>query len=135
MRDGVHIVFVLDTLEYLQRGGRIGKAQALMGTLLKFKPLLAIKEGEVVPVGRVRSRRKAIEAMLDFHSQQVPERGPGIRLAITQAGVDEEAREVGEALKQCFQTSHLFIATLGPVVGTHVGPGTIGAAVLDARRY
>ena len=75
MREKVHLIFVLETLEYLQRGGRIGKAQALMGTLLKFKPLLAVDDGEVVPVTRVRSRAKALETLQETLLQRVPQRG------------------------------------------------------------
>ena len=88
-------MFALDTLEYLQKGGRIGKAQALMGTLLKFKPLLAIQDGEVVPVGRVRTKSKAIDSMLTVVSQKVPARGEAVRLAVTHAEAYEEAEQVG----------------------------------------
>jgi DegV family protein with EDD domain len=77
MRDEIHITFALDTLEYLQRGGRIGKAQALVGSLLNFKPLLGIQAGEVVPVGRARSRRKALDKMLEMLSQEVQARAAG----------------------------------------------------------
>ncbi len=129
MRQTVHLLFSLETLEYLQRGGRIGKAQAFMGTLLKLKPLLGIVDGEVAPVSRVRSKRKALETMLELLAQQEPARGPGVRLAVAQAGVPEEAAEVARALSAQFASPHVFISSLGPVVGTHVGPGTIGAAV------
>ncbi len=129
MREQIHIIFVVETLEYLQRGGRIGKAQAFVGTLLKFKPLLAIVDGEIVPVTRVRSRAKALEAMQETLLQQVPQRGPQVRLALTQAMATEDAKTVGAALATSFGTSQIFAAALGPVLGVHVGPGTIGAAV------
>jgi len=129
MRQAVHILFSLETLEYLQRGGRIGKAQAFMGTLLKLKPLLGIVDGEVVPVSRVRSKHKALEAMLDLLGQQELARGPSVRLAVTQADAPVEAAQVAQALSERFESPHVFISSLGPVVGTHVGPGTIGAAV------
>jgi len=128
MREQVRIIFVVETLEYLQRGGRIGKAQAFVGTLLKFKPLLAIVDGEIVPVTRVRSRAKALEAMQETLLQQVPQRGPQVRLALTQAMATEDAKTVGAALATSFGTSQIFTAALGPVLGVHVGPGTIGAA-------
>jgi DegV family protein with EDD domain len=129
MREQIHIIFVVETLEYLQRGGRIGKAQAFVGTLLKFKPLLAIVDGEIVPVTRVRSRAKALEAMQETLLQQAPQRGPQVRLALTQAMATEDAKTVGAALATSFGTSQIFTAALGPVLGVHVGPGTIGAAV------
>lgn len=129
MREQIHILFVVDTLEYLQRGGRIGKAQAFVGTLLKFKPLLGIMNGEVVPVARVRSTRKAQETMLELLAQQVPARGPEVRLAVTHAMIPDDAARIGQELMALFGSRRLFISSLGPVLGTHVGPGTIGAAV------
>ena len=129
MREKVHLIFVLETLEYLQRGGRIGKAQALMGTLLKFKPLLAIVDGEVVPVTRVRSRAKALETLQETLLQRVPQRGAQVRLGLTQAVAPDEAKAVGDKLAASFGTTQGFMAALGPVIGVHVGPGAIGAAV------
>jgi DegV family protein with EDD domain len=129
MREKIHIIFVLETLEYLQRGGRIGKAQAFMGTLLKFKPLLAIIDGEVQPVTRVRSRAKALEALQETLLQRVPQRGAQVRLGLTQAVAPDEAKAVGDKLAASFNTAPGFVAALGPVIGVHVGPGTIGAAV------
>jgi DegV family protein with EDD domain len=129
IRHIVNVLFTLETLEYIQRGGRIGKAQALVGTLLKFKPLLGIQAGEVIPVGRVRTKRKALEAMLDYLTEAVPTRGPQVRLGVTHAGADEETAQVSQALCERFETPHIFTCTLGPVIGVHVGPGTIGVAV------
>lgn len=129
IREKIRIIFVVETLEYLQRGGRIGKAQAFVGTLLKFKPLLAIVDGEVVPVARVRSRAKALEALQETLLQQVPQRGQQVRLGVTHALVLDEAKIIGSQLATSFDTSQMFTSDLGPVLGVHVGPGTIGAAV------
>ncbi|MEJ5199196.1 MAG: DegV family protein, partial [Anaerolineae bacterium] len=129
MREKIRILFTLQTLEYLQRGGRIGKAQAFVGTLLQFKPMLSITDGEVHPAARVRSMSKALETMQDLLSQQVLARGPQVRVGVTHAGVPDAAAEIAAALGQRFATPHTFVCTLGPVIGTHVGPGTIGAAV------
>ncbi|HEX9116916.1 MAG TPA: DegV family protein, partial [Anaerolineae bacterium] len=129
MRDQVHILFTLETLEYLQKGGRIGRGQAFVGTLLKFKPLLGIKDGEVFPATRVRTKHKALETMLDLLAEEMPVRGPKVKLAVVHACAAEEAAEVEEALKKRFGSSDSFMSTLGPVIGVHVGPGTIGAAV------
>lgn len=123
------ILFTLQTLEYLQRGGRIGKAQAFVGTLLQFKPLLSITDGEVHPAARVRSMGKAIETMQDLLAQHTTARGPQVHVAVTHAGSPEVAAQVAAALSSQFNTSHSFVCTLGPVIGTHVGPGTVGAAV------
>ncbi len=129
MREKIHLVFVLETLEYLQKGGRIGKAQAFMGTLLKFKPLLRISDGEVAPVARVRSRAKALEAVQEYLLSQVTGRGPQVRMALTQALASGEAKAVGDKLAASFGTGGFHIAALGPVIGVHVGPGTIGVGV------
>lgn len=129
MREEIRIIFVLETLEYLEKGGRIGKAQAFVGTLLKFKPLLGIVDGEVVPMARVRSRAKALETVQELLLSQVPARGPGVRIGVTQALAAEEARQLGESLAQKFGTRLSFLSSLGPVLGVHVGPGTIGVAV------
>ena len=80
MREEIRLFFTLQTLEYLQRGGRIGKAQAFMGTLLQFKPLLSLVDGEVNPAARVRSMSKAIETMQDLLSQQITARGAQVRV-------------------------------------------------------
>ena len=127
-RTKVHILFTLQTLEYLQRGGRIGKAQAFMGTLLQFKPLLSITDGEILPAARVRSMSKAIDAMQDLLLDQVKARGPEVRIAVTHADSADLAADVAAALSQRFGTQRSFVSALGPVLGTHVGPGTIGAA-------
>jgi len=125
----IHLDFALDTLEYLQRGGRIGKAQAFVGTLLSFKPLLGLVDGEVVPVGRARSHSKVIDAMLEHLGQRVRARGAQVTLGVTHAGVPDEAAEVARRLSEYFGSPHVITGSLGPVLGTHVGPGTIAAAV------
>ncbi len=130
LRERVQIVFVLETLEYLQRGGRIGKAQAFVGTLLKFKPLLGIVQGEVEPIARVRSRAKALASAQELLCKNVSARGPKVKMALTHALAPEEAWALGAKLSKSFETANFYVADLGPVLGVHVGPGTIGAAVL-----
>lgn len=130
MREKVQIVFVLETLEYLQKGGRIGKAQAFVGTLLKFKPLLGIVDGEVVPLARVRSRGKALDSAQDMLLKGVPARGDKVRMALTHALAPEDAWGLGAKLSKGFETPDFFVSDLGPVLGVHVGPGTVGAAAV-----
>jgi DegV family protein with EDD domain len=134
IRASVPILFSVDTLEYLARGGRIGKAQAFMGTLLNFKPMLGITDGVIVPVSRVRSRRKALDALSETHSQTMTARGPGVQIGVTHAGVADEARSVAADLGRVFETSDVFVAELGAVLGVHTGPGMIGAAVYASDR-
>jgi DegV family protein with EDD domain len=130
LREQVRLVFVLETLEYLQRGGRIGKAQAFVGTLLKFKPLLGIVDGEVVPLARVRSRAKALESAQELLTQQVGARGGNVRMAFTNALAPEETWAMGARLSKVFETADFYVSDLGPVIGVHVGPGTIGVSVM-----
>ncbi len=114
----MHIYAVLDTLEFLQRGGRIGKAQQLVGTLLNFKPILAVKEGAVVPLERVRTRSKAHERI----AQLLEKLGP-----IEIVGIAESDEEIGQQLTRAIRTVYagpIEHFRLGPVVGTHTGPGT-----------
>ncbi len=135
MREQVHIVFVLETLEYLQRGGRIGKAQALVGTLLKFKPLLGIVDGEVVPLGRVRSKSKALESAQETLLKRIADRGANVQLAFTHAVAAEETWALAARLSKAFDCPDFFVAELGPVIGVHVGPGTVGVAVVGKTAY
>jgi DegV family protein with EDD domain len=128
-RKDVHILFAVETLEYLARGGRIGKAQAFLGTTLNLKPLLAVVEGEVVPVSRARGKRKVLQNMIDHLAHQVPERGPKVHLAVLDACAPDEAHEVAKALAERFESPNVWRTVLGPAIGAHVGPGTIGAAV------
>ncbi len=129
MRDEIRITFVVETLEYLEKGGRIGKAQAFVGTLLKFKPLLGIVDGEVMPLTWVRSRAKALQTAQELLLAQIPARGQKVRIAVTHALAEVEARQMGAKLAAQFGTTAPFVTDLGPVLGVHVGPGTIGVAV------
>ncbi len=126
----VPVLFSVNTLEYLARGGRIGKAQAFMGGLLSFKPMLGIEDGLIVPVSRVRSRHKALAALTETLAQTVSGRGPAVQIGVTHAGTYAEAQVVAADLGRVFETSDVFIADLGAVLGVHTGPGMIGAAIL-----
>ncbi len=122
-----HILFVLDTLEYLRRGGRIGAARALLGGMLSFKPILSLKDGEVVAVERPRTRTKAFERI----AQLVSDMGK-----LEQAIVVESDEEVGRQLAQALKTTyHGTIATykLGAVIGTYTGPNTAGVVSVKAK--
>ena len=134
MQPTVPVLFSVNTLEYLARGGRIGKAQAFMGSLLSFKPMLGIEDGLIVPVNRVRSRHKALVALTETHTQTVSARGPAVQIGVTHAGVEDEAKAVAADLGRAFETSDVFIADLGAVLGVHTGPGMIGAAVLPPMK-
>ena len=123
--NGVQVLFVVDTLEYLQKGGRIGGAAAFMGTLLNLKPLLEIRDGRVEPLERVRTRRKAVRRALEVVAERFDGQGP-LRMTVIHAQCPEEADELAQRMRDTFTCSNLHLAELSPVVGTHGGPGTLG---------
>ena len=115
-----HLVALLDTLEYLKRGGRIGNAQALVGTLLNVKPILGVKESQVVPLERVRTRGKALERL----GQRIAALGPLEAVAVA-ASDDTVASELSEVARG-FWSGPIERFLLGPVVGTYAGPSAGG---------
>jgi DegV family protein with EDD domain len=122
------LLFTVDTLEYLIRGGRIGKASGLAGQLLSVKPILGFEDGEVAPLKRVRGRGKAIAELEDIfrratEGQDSPDLHVGLGHADAAAECAELARRV-EAVRP--RASVDIVTTLGPVIGTHGGPGTLG---------
>jgi DegV family protein with EDD domain len=120
------LLFTVETLEYLVRGGRIGKAQGLAGQLLSVKPILHFDEGEVAPLKRVRGRAKAL-AQLDRLFVEATEDTPDLHVGLGHAespgDAEELVRRIRAARPQC---SVDVVTTLGPVIGTHGGPGTLG---------
>jgi DegV family protein with EDD domain len=124
MRDRMHLLFVVDTLEYLHRGGRIGGAKWLLGTALNIKPLLHFVDGTIEPLVQVRTKRKAVARMLDV----VEERLGGRRMAeasVVDANSPEEGDAVAEQVKERFGISTVYRTVLSPAIGTHGGPGTL----------
>jgi fatty acid kinase fatty acid binding subunit len=120
------VVFTVETLEYLQRGGRIGRAAALAGTLLHVRPILGVKDGEVVAVARVRGRQKAI-AEFERRFETATEDRPGLRVAIAHADAPEWVGTLSELVWRVRPNAEIeFTATLGAVVSTHTGPGAVG---------
>ncbi len=124
MLDRVHIYFVVDTLEYLHRGGRIGAAARLFGTALNLKPVLCITDGIVQPVAKVRSRRKALERVYSLVETELE--GQQVEMAVLHVAAPEEAAQLADELEQRFQAVEMVRTECGPVLGTHAGPGTVG---------
>ena len=118
-----------DTLEYLRRGGRIGKAQAFLGSMLKVNPLITLKDGLVEPVGRTRSRAKAIERLYDFAmSYSFIE-----EIAVEDASCPEDAEVLVERFSSKFPIERTYRSKTTPAIGTHTGPGLLLVAVLGDR--
>ncbi len=121
------IMFVVDTLEYLHRGGRIGGAKRYLGSALKLKPLLHISEGTIQPIASIRTKAKAIAHMLDL----VAEKTAGKRIveaAVVDIDVPEEGDTLADMVKKRFKIDIMHRGGVSPVVGTHVGPGALGFA-------
>jgi DegV family protein with EDD domain len=123
----VQVYFVVDTLEYLHRGGRIGAAARLFGTALNLKPLLAIRDGIVQPVTKVRSRRKALTTLVELLDEELAGK-ERIQMAVLHVAAPEEADRLAEQLVARYQPAEMIRSECGPVVGTHAGPGTLGVA-------
>ncbi len=120
------LVFTLDTLEYLAKGGRIGRAAGWAGQLLHIKPILTIADGEVLPLKRVRGNRKAIQEFVNGFEAGTRD-APGLRVGIAHADAPDRMETVRKLVHDVRPKAEIEIATtLGPVVGTHAGPGTVG---------
>ena len=120
------LLFTVDTLEFLRRGGRIGRAAAMAGQVLNVKPILTIRDGEVIPLQRVRGWKKANAEFQRIFLESVSD-APGLRVGIAHADAPERARELEDAVRAVAMNAEVeLVTTLGAVVGTHAGPGTIG---------
>lgn len=130
----VQVYFIVDTLEYLQKGGRIGKAQALIGSLLNIKPILTLEpDGQVVPFDKVRGTKKAINRMLDelkSYAGSTP-----VKVVIVHGNALEEAQALMERIKGEFTVVESIVEELGPVIATHGGPGLLGCIMVRPERY
>jgi len=125
----VHVIGALSTLEYAQRGGRLGKGAALVGTLLHVKPLISIVQGEVVPVENTRSQKRALERLVEI----VLGSGPIQEISVIHAAGEGLAEEVKRMLATTLPEDQIVMAETGPVLGTHVGPNAVGVAWVTGR--
>jgi fatty acid kinase fatty acid binding subunit len=120
------LLFTVDTLEFLARGGRIGRAKAFAGQLMHVKPILTIQHGEVVPLKRVRGNRKAFQEFVDALSTRT-EDSPSLRVGIAHADAPERMVELEKVVRDLRPQAQIEIETsLGAVIGAHAGPGTVG---------
>jgi fatty acid kinase fatty acid binding subunit len=120
------LLFTVDTLEFLQKGGRIGKAAAFAGNLLNVKPILTIEDGEVVPIKRVRGNQKAVQEFARAFADGSRDT-PNLRVGIAHADAPEREQTLRNLVEDIRPQAQIEIATqLGAVIGTHAGPGTVG---------
>jgi DegV family protein with EDD domain len=125
MRDRMQVLFAVDTLEYLHRGGRIGGAKRLLGTALNIKPLLYLEEGLIEPLAQVRTKRKAVAQMLDVAEEQLNGKRMA-QAAVLDVDSPEEGDAIAERVAERFGISPVYRTTVSPAIGTHAGPGTVG---------
>jgi DegV family protein with EDD domain len=122
-REVLKMWFCIDTLEFLRRGGRIAAANAWLGTTLRIKPILTV-ESEITPIERVRTSRRAFERMVDYLRSRCDDGADGWVVQHIQA--PDQAAELVERGREMFGSDPLFVSEVGPVIGTHVGPGLLG---------
>lgn len=121
---------MLDTLEYLRRGGRMGRARALLGSLLSIKPIVTLEDGEVVPAARVRTRARAIEELVNLALSHTNV----IRAGVGYTTTPDDAELVRRRLADAFPNAQIIVTRLGPVLGVHVGPGSLGVCVMEGEQ-
>jgi DegV family protein with EDD domain len=126
----VNLLATIGTLEYLRRGGRIGGAAALLGTVLQIKPVLYVADGHVDVFARPRTKSKAIRVMLDHMAEQV--NGQPLHVAVLHADVPEEAERLRQQIAREFHCDELYVTELTPVMGAHTGPGVLGIAFYES---
>jgi DegV family protein with EDD domain len=125
----LRLLAAVDTLEYAYRGGRLGKGKALMGTLLRVKPIVQILRGEVLPVENVRTRHKALQRLVEL----VAEKAPFEEVAVPHTNAPDVAQEVRGMLAAIHPVDRIPITEAGPVLGAHAGPGAVGIACVLAE--
>ncbi|MCW5876597.1 MAG: DegV family protein [Anaerolineales bacterium] len=126
-RDNTGVLLMVDTLEFLHRGGRIGGAQRFLGTALNMKPILEVIEGKLQPVERVRTKGKALKRLVELVEDRIAGRSP-VRIAVLHANAREDAEALLAEAKERFGPVEATITDVSPAVGTHTGPGTLGFA-------
>jgi len=128
-QDHTDVIFVVDTLEYLHRGGRIGGAKRLLGSMLNIKPILEIKAGKIEPLEQVRTQRKALDRMIELMLEKIGDERP-VRIAGFHSQAPELMDELIARTHEQIEVKETFRTVLSPVIGTHVGPGTVALAAM-----
>jgi len=124
LKQKIHVIFTVNTLEYLHKGGRIGGATAFLGTALDIKPILYLKNGRIEPLEKQRTRKRSISRLVELMEENVGEKP--VHVAILHGNVPEESRQLEQSVRSQFNCVELITSDMGPVIGTHAGPGTLG---------
>ena len=126
----LHVAVAFESLEYLRRGGRIGRARAFLGGLLRLKPILTVKDGEVFPATRVRSRSKAIDELFALAERHAPI----AEMVVCDTTTPDDTEALAARLRAAYPAVMLHVGRFGPALGVHGGPGMLGIAVVEAVR-
>ena len=125
----IHFMVIFDTLKYLAKGGRIGKAKGLMGAMLNIKPLIGLKDGEVIPLGKARSYSRGMEQQYEFVEKAIKE-GEVKELCILYNTSKDKADALAERIAPLYPRNKILFAEIGPILGTHGGPNMLGVCLL-----
>ena len=121
----IRVLFVVDTLEYLHKGGRIGGAKRLVGSMLSIKPVLGLEDGQIEPQAQIRTKKKAIQHMLDVVLGEMKGK-KNIHAGVIHAAAPEDAAYIAEQVRASINPAELYVNELTPVIGANVGPGVVG---------
>jgi DegV family protein with EDD domain len=124
IKQSINVIFTVDTLEYLYKGGRIGGATAFLGSTLNIKPILYIKDGRIEPLERQRTRKRSVSRLLELMEEKVGSQK--VSVAVLHGNAPEEAHQLQETIRERFNCDELVTSDMGPVIGVHAGPGTLG---------
>jgi len=125
----IHIMILVDTLKYVIRGGRLNKASGLVGTVLRVRPLLTLREGDLATVGVARTKAKAVERLYDFAKSFSRTK----EVAVAYTTTRDEATSLRDRIKALFPDATSYLTRVGPSLGTHAGPGAMGVAILESE--
>jgi DegV family protein with EDD domain len=123
----VSVLYTMDTLEYLRRGGRVSMPQAIFASWLKVKPILTFEGGKVAPLSRARTRPRALDRLLDLMEEKINDASP-LHVAVLHGDAPQDAEKLKQRVAERFRCSEILISEITPVIGTHTGPGTLGFA-------
>ena len=124
IKQKINVIFTVDTLEYLHKGGRIGGATAFLGSALSIKPILYIRDGRIEPLEKQRSRKRSVARLLKIMEEKVG--SSEVNVAILHGNIPDEAHELEQQIRGRFNCVELVTSEMGPVIGVHAGPGTLG---------
>lgn len=122
---GMRVLFVVDTLEFLHRGGRIGGAQRLIGSMLSIKPILHLVDGKIEPLASVRTKKKALAHLMSVAEEEMAGKS-GVKAAVIHAAAADDAQKLSDQVRDALNPEEMHIVELSPVVGAHVGPKALG---------